>query len=336
MGLLNTFRHQYTSLPINLTQEQCSGKTYIVTGANIGIGLECAKHLVRLQSKRVILAVRSESRGKTALAELESETGRPGVAEVWMLDLSSFDSVKAFVNRVEVQLDRVDGLISNAAAASAEWTLNEGIESTVAVNVVGTMLLSVLMMPYLKSFAQRSGTKPVMNIVTSDLGFVRQEDLRKMDQKNIFSDISDSRKWSIDGTNRYAFSKLLQIYAIRHFATLAPVSKTGVIINYLSPGLCNTGLTRYYDDGVKVMVAVLRGVMGRSAEWGSRNLLYAVSLGEESHGKYISYCEIVEKELPPYITDASGRELGEKIWNQLVVEMERAQPGCVKKALDEN
>lgn len=202
MGILNTVRHQYTNLPMRLTQEQCSGKTYIVTGANIGLGLECAKHLVRLQSKRVILAVRSESRGKSALSELESETGRPGVAEVWLLDLSSFDSIKAFVNRVEVQLDGVDGLISNAANATAEWTLTENLESTIAVNVVGTILLSVLMMPYLKSFAKRSGTTPVMSIVTSDLAFGRQEDLRKMDKNKIFSDISDSRKWSIDGTNR--------------------------------------------------------------------------------------------------------------------------------------
>ncbi|CAH0044787.1 unnamed protein product [Clonostachys solani] len=336
MGILNTVRHQYTNLPMRLTQEQCSGRTYIVTGANIGLGLECAKHLVRLQSKRVILAVRSESRGKSALSELESETGRPGVAEVWLLDLSSFDSIKAFVNRVEGQLDGVDGLISNAANATAEWTLTENLESTIAVNVVGTILLSVLMMPYLKSYAKRSGTTPVMSIVTSDLAFGRQEDLRKMDRNKIFSDISDSRKWSIDGTNRYAFSKLLQIYAVRQFTTLAPASKTGVIINYVNPGLCNTGLTRYSDSGTKVMVAVLRGVMGRSAEWGSRNLLHAVSVGEEGHGKHLSYCEIDEGELPSYITDASGRELGVKIWDQLVVELERVQPGCVQKALYEN
>lgn len=195
------FKNQYSNLPICLSPEQCSGKTYIVTGANIGIGLECAKHLVRLKAKRVILAVRSETRGKGALDEIETETGRRGVAEVWLLDLASFDSIKAFVGRVE-QLDRVDGLVSNATAALAEWTLSEGIETTITVNVIGTILLSVLMMPFLKRFAKRSGTKPVMTIVTSDLAFGREADLDKINKESIFSDISDGRKWSIGGTDR--------------------------------------------------------------------------------------------------------------------------------------
>jgi hypothetical protein len=81
---------------------------------------------------------------------------------------------------------------------------------------------------------------------------------------------------------------------MRQLAKLAPPSKTGVIMNYVSPGLCNTGLVRYATAGTKMMVNVLRAIMGRSAEWGSRNLLHAISVGEESHGKHLSYCAIDE------------------------------------------
>ena len=89
-------------------------------------------------------------------------------------------------------------------------------------------------------------------------------------------------------------SKLLQIFACRQRASLAPASRTGVVINLVSPGLCKTGLVRYSDPGTKFQLSVSTAIMGRSAEWGSRNLLYGIAVGDESHGKYITYCEMRE------------------------------------------
>ena len=87
---------------------------------------------------------------------------------------------------------------------------------------------------------------------------------------------------------------MLQIFAVRRLAELAPVSHTGVVINYLNPGLANTGLDRYAPMSSKIAVGTLRMIMGRSAEWGSRNLLHGLSVGKESHGKFLSYCVINE------------------------------------------
>lgn len=93
---------------------------------------------------------------------------------------------------------------------------------------------------------------------------------------------------------RYALSKLLQIMATRRLAALAPPARTGVVVNYVSPGLCNTGLARNASPSTKLSVGALRIAMGRSAEWGSRNVLHGLSVGEESHGKLLTYCEIKE------------------------------------------
>lgn len=197
-------RYQYSNLPLLVTPESCAGKTFIVTGANSGLGFECANHLVRLGSHRVILAVRSISRGEAALTAVESETGVRGVAQVWLLDLSSYESILAFAQRVERELERVDAVVENATAANADWILCEGWESTVMVNVVGTFLLAALLMPHLGVCAGKFGIKPRITTVMSGLAWTRQADLGKIDRSDILRDVNNSKRWSIDGTNRYA------------------------------------------------------------------------------------------------------------------------------------
>ncbi|KAK7432429.1 hypothetical protein QQZ08_000992 [Neonectria magnoliae] len=41
---------------------------------------------------------------------------------------------------------------------------------------------------------------------------------------------------------RYSVSNLYKILVARELARIFPYSETGVVINFLSPGLCNTGL----------------------------------------------------------------------------------------------
>lgn len=51
-----------------------SGKTVIITGSTSGLGLESARQLLVLGASRVILAVRSVSRGQEAVAALKADT----------------------------------------------------------------------------------------------------------------------------------------------------------------------------------------------------------------------------------------------------------------------
>lgn len=112
----------------------CAGKTIIVTGANTGLGKEAATHFVRLDATKVILACRSLDKGEAAVRDIEAQTGRKGVVEVWQLDLGSFESVKAFAERAR-GLKRIDVLVENAGINTEEFRLVEGMESTITVNV---------------------------------------------------------------------------------------------------------------------------------------------------------------------------------------------------------
>ncbi|KAI9155314.1 Short-chain dehydrogenase/reductase phmF [Paramyrothecium foliicola] len=333
MSFFEQYALQHSELPIHLTQADCLGKTYIVTGSNSGIGFECAKHLVKFGAHRVILAVRSIERGLAAQTQIEADTGRKDVVDVWEFDLSSYKSVQKFAKRVETELERVDAIVQNATAADGAWSVAEGLESTLTINVVSTFLLIILLMPYLKKCAGLFSMKAQIVLVTSSMGFGRQADLKKIGDGNILQELSDNKKWTMSGTDRYALSKLLGMFAARQLAALAPESETGVVINIVCPGLAKTTLTKNSSLMIRVIFRGLQMIMGQTPEWSSRNLLFGISAGEESHGKFSTYCEIRENWVPEFITNASGKRFGERLWEDLVVELERIQPGCVPKAL---
>lgn len=81
------------------------------------------------------------------------------------------------------------------------------------------------------------------------------------------------------------------MYAVREFAGLHPVSESGVVINYVSPGLCITELTRSYAPEARAYFDDMQADVGRTAEMGARTLVHGALGGEETHGKYVSECE---------------------------------------------
>jgi hypothetical protein len=166
---------QRRGLPLHVTPENCSGGTFIVIGANTGLGLEAAKHLVAVGAAKVIMGVRNLEAGETAKAGVESATGKTGVAEVWKIDLSSYDSVMGFAKKATTELDRGDALIENAAVAMAERVMAEGHALPITVNVLSTFLLAALMLPKLKEDAKKFDILPHITIVSSSGSFGYEE-----------------------------------------------------------------------------------------------------------------------------------------------------------------
>ena len=163
---LQVLKSQFIALPY--PTRSFAGETVIVTGSNVGLGLEAARHFARLDAAKVILAVRSIAKGEEAARSIEETTGRKGVCEVWQLDMGNWDSVKAFAKRA-AELDRLDVVVENAGIAVLKYTQMEGMESTVAVNVVGTFLLALDLLPVLRASGKKHGTTPVLVIVSSSV-----------------------------------------------------------------------------------------------------------------------------------------------------------------------
>ena len=158
-----------------------AGQTAIVTGSNTGLGLEAVRHIVRLGAEKVIIAVRSTSKGEAAKKSIEDSTQRPGVIEVWPLDLSSYESVKEFAKRAQA-LPRVDVLLENAGVQQMQFTITEQDETTITTNVTSTFLLAILMLPKLRETAQTFNVVPRLSIVVSDAHFLAKFEERKAER----------------------------------------------------------------------------------------------------------------------------------------------------------
>lgn len=177
-------RDQKADLPTADTfTSQIKGGTFIVTGSNVGLGFEAAKHFVQFGASKVILAVRSQQKGDEAKSSIESSTGVSNVAEVWLLDMSSYESILAFGKRVQ-GLERLDAIVENAGVAHDKWTTGDkGMETTIIVNVTGTMLLAALIMPKLQESANKYGFTTHLSIVGS--GVAHYDDARDELRKGI-------------------------------------------------------------------------------------------------------------------------------------------------------
>jgi NAD(P)-dependent dehydrogenase (short-subunit alcohol dehydrogenase family) len=159
-------RSQFKRLPY--PTQSFADQTIIVTGGNVGLGLEAARHFARLDAAKVILACRSISKGEEAARSIEETTGRKGVCEVWQVDIGNFDSVKEFTQRA-AQLDRLDVVCENAGIATNNYEEMSGMESTIAVNVVGTFLMALDLLPTLRKSGKAHGIVPRLVITTSEV-----------------------------------------------------------------------------------------------------------------------------------------------------------------------
>jgi retinol dehydrogenase-12 len=169
IGFLPTFFHSQLLVTPTHPTTDFTGKTVIVTGSNVGLGLEAARHFVRLNCAKLIIAVRTASKGQAAKESILSSTKRTDdCIEVWELDLGNNASVKAFAKRAQ-SLERVDALVENAGISTNNFNVAEGHEMSLQVNVFGTFLLALLMLPKLRETEEKYNSTPHLAIVSSEV-----------------------------------------------------------------------------------------------------------------------------------------------------------------------
>lgn len=296
------------------------GQTVVVTGSNVGLGFEAARHFARLNAAKVILAVRNVEAGETAKDAIESSTHRKGCCEVWQLDLASVESVKAFGERA-AKLERLDVVVENAAIANPDtFAKVGGHERHITINVISTLLLGLLLLPKLQATAEAfpDCSPPHLTYVTSELHAHTQFPERH--KGDMIAALDDEK--ATDMAERYPTSKLMELLLVRELA--GRVAGKGVVINMVNPGLCHSRLARDYGWGFWLF----KLLFARSTEVGSRTLLAGASAGVSSHGSYMSDGVIAENSLSGFVRSDDGAVAQRKVWGQIRTLLEDISPGC--------
>jgi NAD(P)-dependent dehydrogenase (short-subunit alcohol dehydrogenase family) len=287
-GILSNARRQlFQSVPPILPTIDLAGKTALVTGSNIGLGFESARHFLRLHLTRLIMGARSLQKGEAAASTLRLEFPDAQI-EVWQLDMESFRSVQAFVAKIDQEMDRLHIAVLNAGLGKNRFErVEEGgrREATLQVNYLSTALLAILLIPKMKPSASSSGPGR-LSIVSSDSSLgVNLEDpgegglLDSLDRPDQF-----------DSFKQYTKSKLLITMFGARLAEV--VSPDDVIINSCNPGATKgTGFLDSNDSWlIKMIMGLMFRLLVRTAEDASRIYVHAsLVLGKESHGSYTDW-----------------------------------------------
>ena len=75
----------------NQWSARLADKVIVITGANAGIGYECARELAALRPKAIVMACRDDKRGKEAVASIKGQGHF--CCEFMKLDLNDLESV---------------------------------------------------------------------------------------------------------------------------------------------------------------------------------------------------------------------------------------------------
>ena len=186
-------RRRLPGWPTDPEPDALAGRVALVTGASSGLGTATAEGLARLGAK-VVLVVRNEAKGQRTAQELRGSV--PGVrVDLRRCDVGDLDDVRRFV--AELPEERVDVLVHNAGVMPPSRTTSaQGHELSMAVHVLGPMLMTDLLRPQLAAAGQSR-----VVLVTS--GGMYAQKLRADDPDYLTGDYSP--------TTAYARSKRAQV-----------------------------------------------------------------------------------------------------------------------------
>ncbi|GHB24585.1 oxidoreductase [Streptomyces xanthochromogenes] len=240
-----------------------SGRTAVVTGANSGIGLVTARELAR-RGARVVLACRSEARGREAEERVRSEVP-DARAEFRTLDLADLGSVRDFA--AELPYERLDLLINNAGVMALPYGRTvDGFETQFGVNHLGHFALTGLLLPRLRAAAAARVVS-----VSSGMHALGNVDLRDLNSERRY------RRWVA-----YGRSKSANLLFIHELARRLGAAGSDVVAAAAHPGYAATNLQ---TQAVRMegrrraerLVELGNRIMAQPAEAGALPTLFAAT-----------------------------------------------------------
>ncbi|HEX3678097.1 MAG TPA: oxidoreductase [Galbitalea sp.] len=282
-----------------------SGKVAVITGANSGLGYHTALELAR-RGARVVVASRSDVRGKEAVARIIAEVPDSDL-DLRSLDLANLANIRTFADGVASSYPSIDLLINNAGVmAIPRSTTVDGFEMQFGTNHLGHFALTGHLLPNLL------GTPGARIVTVSSTahkpGHINFDDLMAEQRY---------RKWNV-----YSNTKLANLLFTYELQRKLAAAGSSVIAVAAHPGTSATNLVTVsaQDNLIKriVMPAGAR-LISQSAAKGALPQLYAATAADVQGGEYFGPNGIAESFGYPKrvdsIPESKDLEVAARLWS---------------------
>lgn len=271
--------------------DDLAGRTYVVTGANTGIGRVTA-HALAARGAAVILACRSAEKTAPVVAAIQDATGNAAVT-FHALDLASLEDVRRSAAQLLARGAPLHGLVNNAGLAGARGETRDGFELIFGTNHLGPYLFTRLLLDRIRS----SAPARIVNVASG----------AHFDAPGIDWSLVRGRTRTLTGMREYAVSKLCNVLFTRELARR--LEGSGVTTYALHPGVVATDVWRRVP-------APARWLMKRfmlTAEEGAQTQIRCAAAPELANetGRYYQDC--AGKEPSPVAKDAA---LSRELWRR--------------------
>jgi retinol dehydrogenase-12 len=267
-----------------------SGRTFLVTGANTGIGRATAAALAG-RGGRVYLACRSEEKGRAAAAAIVAATGNTAVTFL-PLDLADLASVRTCAEQFLARDEPLHVLINNGGVAGQRGITPDGFELAFGVNHLGHFALTTALLDRL------AGSAPARVVnVSSDAHY---------QARGIDFEAVRRRTASVTGMHEYAVSKLANVLFTQELARR--LDGRGITAYALHPGVVASDIWRRVPWPVRPLLK-LRMI---SPEEGARTSLFCSTSPEVAQASGRFYEKSAEREASAVATP----ELGGALWQR--------------------
>jgi NAD(P)-dependent dehydrogenase (short-subunit alcohol dehydrogenase family) len=267
---------------------ELAGRTFLVTGANAGIGYASAQDLAA-RGGRVYLACRSPEKGEAAAAAIAAAT-RSDQVQVLRLDLADLASVRRCAKEFLALGEPLHVLINNAGVGGARGRTADGFEVHFGINHLGHFALTQALLPLLRESAPARIVS-----VASDAHY---------QAKGINFEALRNRTKGITGLPEYAVSKLCNVLFAAELGRR--LAGTGVTTYSLHPGVVASEIWRRVPWPARQIMT--RRML--TIEQGARTSLYCATSDDVAgaSGKFYDNCR--EAEPSKLVTP----ELAARLW----------------------
>lgn len=225
----------------SLADVRLDGRVIVMTGATSGLGLAAARAFTTMGATVEIVA-RNAAKAAATCTALRTETGNPNVRFV-VADTGDLTALGAAADELLARHPAIHVLIHNAGALDdVRHVMPDGIEATVASQVVGPFLLTTLLLP-----ALRAGAPSRVLWVSSGGMYSEPLDVARLEMSEA----------DYDGTTAYARAKRAQVTLAELWAER--LASDGVVVHSMHPGWADTpGVARSLPRFRQIVGPLLR------------------------------------------------------------------------------